>query len=342
MARVKEIAEQVARQAKASNKISMFSVANTANLNNAELLFPAIRETDATVAGNVLVISIEQIKQVLEIVDGKVDVILMDAECKRAGLENAEKIFRERVRKSRLLTLKPNDLTVEAVDALLAQRASPLAGKKMAVIGAGNVGSKIGLKLVERGVEVVLTRRNQKVLQTIVAGLNAIKPSFVQAEVRGTTDALAACQGADAIIGVTAGQAAITRAMILAMQPTGIVIDVGNGTIFPEAIQEANQRGVSVVCLVMKPGYDGTIQTLLETEKLIRKMDRRSLGDFSILSGGVLGQRGDIIVDDVHQPGRILAIADGRGDVMPNIQDPSFRKNIERVKAIIQERNPLR
>ena len=338
--RVKEIVEKVVQEAKRAGKISVFSIANTANKNNGPLLFPAIRETDSTIAGNVLVTSQEQIIQILEIIDGLVDVILMDAEAKTSGFENAEPLFYKRVKKSRLLTFKPNDLTAEALDALLAQIASPLSGKKGVIVGAGNVGSKIALKLVERGIDVVLVRRNKEALQTIAAGINAIKPVHVQAEVSWTTDPLKACLSADMVIGATDGTAAITKEMIAAMKTPGHVIDVGNGTLFPEAVKEATKRGIPVLCLFVKPAYDGTVKTLFETQKLIQKMERRSLGNFSILSGGILGERGDIIVDDVHHPKRILAIADGRGDVLPDIQDPSFRKNIETVEAMIQERNP--
>jgi len=340
MDRVKEIAEKVVEEAKRSGKISIFSVANTANKNNAPLLFPAIRENDATIAGNVLVTSVEQIQQVLEIVDGLVDVILMDAEKKVPGFNDVEALFQKRVQKSQLLTFKPNDLTADALDALLAQMVPPLSGKKAAVIGAGNVGSKIALKLVERGMDVVLTRPDREALEIIAAGLNAIKPIHIQSTVQWSISNLEACQEADVIIGATDGQAAVTKEMILAMKSSGVVIDVGNGTLFPEAVQVARTRGISVSCLFAKPAYDGALHTIFETKEHIQRMERRSLGDFSILSGGVLGERGDVIVDDARQPKRILAIADGRGDVIADIQDPAFQKNIEKVKAMIQERNP--
>lgn len=338
MNRVKEIAEKVAQEAKRSGKISIFSIANTANKNNALLLFPAIRETDLTIAGNVLVTSGKQIKEVIAQVDGLVDVILMDAETKVPGFKNAEKIFREQVRKSRLLTFKPNDLTADALDALLAEIASPLACKKAAVIGAGNVGSKIALKLVERGVDVVLVRRNKKALQKITEGLNAIKPVYVEAKVKGTPHALEASRNVDILIGVTDGSAVITKEMVMAMKAPGFIIDVGNGTLFPEAVEEAEKRGIPVLCLFVKPAYDGTIKTIFETEALIQKIAKRSLDGFAILSGGMLGKKGDVIVDDAHHPKRILAIADGRGDVLSDIQDPSFRKNIKKVETLIGER----
>ncbi|MDZ4224568.1 MAG: NAD(P)-binding domain-containing protein, partial [bacterium] len=203
--RVKEIAEKVVNEAKAKGKISIFSVANTANPNNPSVVFPAVRETDTTIAGNVIVTSQEQIRQILEMTDGLVDIILMDAETKVPGWVGAPLLFQERVKKSRLLTYKPNDVTAEALDALLAQRFSLLAGKKVAIIGAGNLGSKMALKLVERGCDVVLTRRHAGNLRKIAEGLNTIKSIHTKSEVRFTTDNLEACHGADVVIGATSG-----------------------------------------------------------------------------------------------------------------------------------------
>ncbi|MBI5298914.1 MAG: NAD(P)-binding domain-containing protein [Deltaproteobacteria bacterium] len=280
-------------------------------------------------------ISQEQICQVLEMVDGIVDIILMDAEIKVVGWEKAWILFHERVKKSRLLTFKPNDLTADALDVLLAQTILPLIGKKVAVIGAGNLGSKIALKLVERGCHVVLTRRDPEKLKKIAEGLNAIKSAHTKSEIHFTVDNCEACREADVVIGATAGTGAITREMIATMRTPGLIIDAGNGTILSEALEEAGRRGIRVLCLFMKPAYDGTIKTLFEVQNLIQKMERRCIGDFFILSGGVLGQKGDIIVDDVRSPKRILAIADGCGDVIPNIQEPAFRKNIAAVEALI-------
>lgn len=335
--KIDEMIREVTQKAKTTKRLALFSIANTANINNAPLLFPAIRETKEVVCGNVLVTSLEQVKKIIPRVDGVVDIVLVDAETKLPGLEDVETWVRQNLKKSKLFTFKPNDLTVAALDSLLAHVASPLRGKKIAIIGTGNIGSKVALKLVERGVNVVVTRRDEKILKRITEGLNAIKPKYEKAKVTYVLDPLKASLDADILLGVTPGVAAITNEMIQGMKPSGLVVDVGNGTIFPEAVALAQQLGIKVLCLFMKPGFDGALQTIFQTENSVQKIKKQQVDSFAMISGGFMGQEGDIIVDDVKNPTRVLAIADGRGDVLADIKDPRFQKNITKVEQLIKE-----
>lgn len=334
--KLREIVDTTVTKARQERKISMFSIATTSNVNNQEVLFPSIRETDKTICGNILLNSERYLEEIVKEIDGAVEMILVDAETKASNVVELESKVRKLVKKSKILTFRPNDLTVDATDALIAQLKSPLKDKKIAVIGGGNVGSKLALKLVERGADVYLTRRNKRKLERIVEGLNAIKSDYLRSKVYYTTQNLEASENADVLIGTTPGIPAITTDMIRNMRADGLVIDVGNGTIFPDAIEEAKRRNIEVLCLFMKPGYDGALETIFQTEKLIQNQKSKNLGDFSVLSGGILGKRGDIIVDNVDNPTEILAIVDGKGDVMPDLEDREFQKNIDMVKRLIR------
>ena len=334
--KLREIVEITVRRAKQGRKISMFSIATTSNVNNKEILFPSIRETDKTICGNILLNSERYLEEIIKEIDGVVEVILVDVETKVPNVVDLELKVRNLVKKSKIFTFRPNDLTVDAADVLIAQLKSPLNDKKIAIIGGGNVGSKLALKLVERGANVYLTRRNKIKLKKIVEGLNATKSDYIKSKVYCTTQSLKASENADILIGATPGIAAVTTDMIRNLKPDGLVIDVGNGTIFPEAVEEAKRRDIKVLCLFMKPGYDGTLETIFQTEELIQNQKSKNLGNFSIISGGILGKRGDIIVDNVDNPTKILAIADGRGDVIPDVGDREFKENIDMVKRLIR------
>ena len=334
--KLREIIETTVRRAKQKRKISMFSIATTSNVNNKEMLFPSIRETDKTICGNILLNSERYLEEIVKGIDGIVEIILVDAGTKVSNVVDLELKVRSLVKKSKILTFKPNDLAVEAADALIAQLKSSLKDKKIAIIGGGNIGSKLALKLVERGANVYLTRRNKRKLEKIVEGLNAIKSDYIKGKVYYVTQNLKASQNADVLVGATPGIAAITTDMIKNMKVDGLVIDVGNGTIFPDAIEEAKRRNIKVLCLLMKPGYDAALEIIFQTEKLIQNQKSKNLGNFSIISGGILGDRGDIIVDNIDNPTEILAIANGKGDVIPNIDDREFQKSVDIVKMLIR------
>ena len=336
--KLREIVESITEIAEKNGKISIFSIASTANVNNQEILFPAIRETETTICGNILISSKKYLEDIIHEIDGFVDIVLVDSETKMPDVTNLEIYVRKRVKKSKLHTFKPNDLTVEALDTLIAQLKSPIKGQKIAVIGAGNIGSKIALKLVERGANVYITRRDLTKLKRIADGLNAIKSDYINAKVYYTTDNLAACNDSDVVIGTTPGVPSITAEMVNNMKSDGVIIDAGNGTLFPDAIEQAKHGDIKLICLSMKPGYDGALETIFKTEEVILNQNDKTMGNFSIISGGILGKRGDIIVDNVNNPNKIFAIADGSGDVISNIDAEEFQDNIMTVKHLIEEK----
>lgn len=335
--KIDEIVDTLIDKAQKKQKISVFSIATTSNVNNPAYAFPSIRETDSAICGTILINIDSEIEKIIQRIDGVVDIILVDAETKVGNIRDLVKKVREFTKKSKVLTYKPNDLTVDASDALIAQLIIPVRDKKIAILGGGNIGSKLALKFVERGANVFLVRRDKSKLRKIVTGLNTIKSEYLDNKIIGTSNVNRACKNADILLGITPGTPVITSKMIQQMNKKGIIIDIGNGTIFPEGIKYARTNTIKTICLMMKPGYDGALQTILETEKIIMIQKCKNIKDFSIISGGFLGNSGDIIVDNVSHPTRILGIANGSGDVIPEDQWTVFKENIKQVQKLFEE-----
>ena len=269
-----EQAEQVVLSvlelAEREGKASGFCIGNTAKIDSRGLFFSPIRQTRQMVAGSVIVYRIRDAAAIAEVADGRVDYLLVDSE-KKAGPDrehygpdnygNIERAVRDVVRHSRILTYKGNDLTVDSIDCLLAQFiADPvigMGGKKVAVVGAGNLGSKLALKLVERGASVVLTRRSLAKLDDIVRGLNAIKPVRTIAEVVGTTDNEETARDANILIACAGGTAVVTASMIDAVSEGALIVDAGKGCLFPEAVLRANERDLTLLRVDIRPGFEG-------------------------------------------------------------------------------------
>lgn len=328
-----ETLREVLASAAHEGKLSGFCIGNTAKIDGGGLFFSPIRRTRQLVAGSVLVYRAQEAAVIAQAVDGHVDYILVDSE-KKAGPERdepgtddgggIERAVRGVVQRSRILTYKGNDLTVDSVDCLLAQLiADPvrgMGGKKAAIIGAGNLGSKLALKLVERGASVVLTRRSQDKLNDIVRGLNTIKPFRTTAEVVGTVSNEEAARDADILIGAASGTPVITAKMIDVVAAHAVVADVGKGCLFPDAIQRAEARELRLLRADIRSSFHGQVALLLEMERLLRsETGRREIGGIRIVSGGLLGRSGEFVVDSVCEPTTVFGIADGRGDFVRDL-----------------------
>lgn len=346
-AKVEDIVKTISEMAKAEGKKTGFSIGNTAKKNEEELYFTPIRSFSIMVLGGVIVYSERQAIEIAKVLDGKVDYVLVDAE-KKISSEmslsgepaNVERAVREAVKKSRIWIYKGNDLSVEAVDTLLTEltknRVTGIGAAKIAILGAGNLGSKLALKLVERGAHVTITQRKKEKIDTIVQALNFIKPDYTISKVVGTTDNEKAAKGAEILIGATQGIPVITPEMIAGLADNAIILDVGKGTLFPEAISLAEEMNIDIYRLDIRAALEGLISALWMTENIVNtRLGRRHLHGETMVSGGLLGRENEIVVDSVWNPSRIYGVADGKGDFVRNLSAEQLLR-IKNLRSLIE------
>jgi hypothetical protein len=308
-----------------------FSIGSTVKpFSNAHYYFSPIREVSGTILGGTIVYSEKQAIEIAKVVDGSVDCVLVDSEKKipselgdTGAIPNIERRVSEEIKKSKLWLFKGNDLTVDAIDSLISHlNKDELGGvgrKNVTILGAGNIGAKLALKLVERGAEVRLTGRNQEKLQKIALAINLIKPSATVAVVIPLVNNDQASVGADILIGATNGIPVISAEIVKKVQEGAIIIDVGKGTLTDGGVKLAQKRNLRIFRLDIKPSLAGLLAMQSMTERMANlEMGRRQVGEYELVSG-LLGYKGEIVVDNIAEPACVYGIADGKGDFLVNI-----------------------
>lgn len=336
---IKELEKNLKKIRKISSnkkKLVGFMIGNTAKLEKKNFYFTPIRITEKMVLSGLIVYSESYAKIAAKYIDGKVDYVLVDAEKKippkKSGKpSNIERRVREILKKSKLWTYKGNDLTVDAVDILLTflmkKDLRGIGGKKIAVLGAGNIGTKISLLMVERGAKVFLTRKNFKKLNGTVETLNSIKPLYTKEKVNPIKDNFKAIRSADIIIGATNGKPVISKKMLLKLSNNLIIIDVGKGTLHKSALSYAVDNNINVHRVDISAALNGFINKSLMIEKMnLEKMGRKKLFGEIIVSGGLLGNFGEMIVDDIRHPKFVYGLSDGKGDFIRNLSNEQNKK----------------
>ncbi len=328
--------KKIIQISKKRKKLSGFIIGNTTNLEKNKFYFTPIRVTEKMVLSGLIVYSEVYAKLAAKYIDGKVDYVLVDAEKKippqKNGIpSNIERRVREILRKSKLWAYKGNDLTVDAVDILLTflmkEDLRGIGGKKIAVLGAGNIGTKISLLMVERGAKVLLTRKNFRKLHGTVNTLNSIKPYYTLEKVNPIRDNFKAIQSADIIIGATNGKPVISKDMLSKLRKDIIIIDVGKGTLDKDALSYAIRKGMRVHRVDISASLNGFVNKSLMIEKMhLKKSGRRKILGEIIVSGGLLGNSGEIIVDDISRPKFIYGISDGSGDFVRDLNSIQSKK----------------
>ena len=330
---IEQIVLEVNRLARIESKLTGFCIGNTRKINDSGLYFSPLRRTSRLIAGSSIVYDVSQAVAVARAVDGMVDYVLVDTEKKISnelyGLDNVgnvERAVRETVKHSRVLTYKGNDLTVDSIENMIVQILSTyprgLSGKRAAIIGAGNLGSKLALKLVERGMDVSLIRRDRVKLKAIVTALNIIKPAETIANVTAGEDNLSTAQGADLLVGLTHGTPVITIAMIDALAHGAVLLDGGKGCCEPEAILRAQEKDIPVYRADIRPGFEGHMGMILETKRIVEyALGRTEFDAVPVVSGGLLARPNEVVVDSITDPHAVFGIANGLGDFVRVLDD---------------------
>ncbi|HEY4514258.1 MAG TPA: NAD(P)-binding domain-containing protein [Candidatus Paceibacterota bacterium] len=337
---IETIVENIKSRAK--GRATGFVIGNTSGVfERGPFYATPLRETHTLMYGGVIARDVDAAVRIARIVDGKVDYILLDSEKKiekiyygKHDVGNMERHVRQEISRSKILTYKGNDLTVEAIDLLLGQIIGDVGSREIAVIGFGNIGSKIGLKLVERGANVRAYRRDQKKLKAIVTGLNLVKSEHTISPITVAKSIADACKGASVVIATADSRSIISEEHLkgLDLSQAPVLIDVGKGCFSEKIVKGESYPLYRIdVSMVQKHTFAALRETAVHYGK---SLGRRTIHahNIKLVSLGLLGKYGEIIVDDIQKPSIIIGIADGRGALIKHTG--KFEKALKKLREL--------
>ena len=130
-------------------KKTIFMIGNTAKQDNIGWYLTPLREFKNFIVSGVVVYSDEAANYAAKTADNMVDYILVDSEKKipkksNNDVVNIEKLVKKSAVNTPVLSYKANDLSTDAADCFIDNHfsinANTLGGKKIAIIGMGNIG----------------------------------------------------------------------------------------------------------------------------------------------------------------------------------------------------------
>ncbi|HYR58595.1 MAG TPA: hypothetical protein VEO95_08205, partial [Chthoniobacteraceae bacterium] len=224
------------------------------------------------------------------------------------------------------------DALAQAADALLAQLVPEIGAGQAGICGATESGWKLAIKLAQRGARIVLFDRHADVEAT-ASSLNAL---LGRDAVKATRDSSEVARGSAVLVGAAVREPIIGTEMIEALPEGSVVLDAGVGTIVPEALERGSQRGLRLCRLDMRPGLTAEIANILETAELIASaMGRGEIAGVPVVAGGFIGRRGDVVVDAIVRPSRVIGVADGRGHLLNGDGAGEFDARVRAVRQAI-------
>ena len=244
---------------------------------------------------------------IVRAIDGYIDFILIDSDHRKARLKRLEDTVRKTVTKSIVLTYKDTDAQVNAVDALVAQLLGEKDNPNIVILGNNYMAEDLNFKLSTRGKKIRRVSYGSKNKRWI-----------------------------DAIIGVSPFQPVVDLTILKQLKKNGIIIDAGPRSIFPDAIDSAHNMNIPIYRVDMRAGLSGEIIDVLETYELRNKiMGHKEMAGVGVVAGGILGKRGDVVLDAIANPTRVIGVVDGKGQLIKKDELGPYVKDIKKVKQEI-------
>jgi 4-hydroxy-2-oxovalerate aldolase len=249
---------------------------------------------------NVMLAEGHLLGRVLSLVDGRVDYVLLDP--------GGHAVPDDALTQSRLLLYADHEMWARAtVSHLTALLGHALQGRLLAVTGVPRLALRAAVALAEAGATVFLDRA----LENEAGGLGRLCPGI------GLQALETSAAAADAVVSLSPRMPSVDVACAQAMRGGAILYDGGIGSVARDAVPVAEAGGVRVVRVDMRPSLAATALELIGMTRIVdTHMGRESWNGVSVVAGGLIGREGEVIVDSISTPSRVIGIADGKGGIL--------------------------
>ena len=303
-----------------------------------------IHATQSHVVGSVALTSDKHLDAVLRAVEGKVDVVLLDVDRKPFGPTKPAETAAATLKKTALLTYLDSRVWVEAVEDQVVRLLREVLNDSEIVIAGDHPRSRfLALRFAERGARVTLlqdpgqppTAASIAPMRMLSLEGEELKLSYMKADAGCGFDALSK---ANTVVVWPSGAPWFNQRFAKHLSGKTYVLDAGIGTILPDGITEAQRRGCLLLRVNIWPALTGSLsaahESLMETTGAL---GWEMLDGVPVVAGGAMGKSGDVIVDSVHHPSRIIGVCDGQGGVRFRFRDEETER-VRRVQAEINRR----
>lgn len=274
--------------------------------------------------------SAEEAAELLPRLDAPNCIVYVDVERKREVDLMAMAI--RHLHKATIVAHKPNDMTVDAADAtILAHFGPDLSGLHCGIVGTGNLGFKIGLRLAERNAQVELTGRNAAKVDQAISAMNMILPSSAPRPVKAWSAA-----PLDVLLSAVAAKDAIVATMTSKLKREALLIDAGIENFSANFLQSAH----AIDCQILRLDVRAARLNLAPEYTFFDDVFGRSeVAGITVVAGGIIGKVGEIVIDRRRNPTRVVGVANGSGGLRPQSEwTDENREEVERIDGLLRER----
>ncbi|MDP9067824.1 MAG: hypothetical protein M3N53_05695 [Actinomycetota bacterium] len=331
-AAIGEVVGRLVALSKKSGKPSVFNIVAPISPSAKTSISRVIQSNFAYVIASAEVCDEAALREILRAIDGRVDIVLVDTERNDAQDPDFRSVSTSLITESELLFYKDTDVWARAACIQVEELVGDPRYARIALFGWNSIAMKICTRLAELGADLVLTGASHETLTGARSALLGLP--LVEREITRITtepEPARAAAGVTGLIGCAFENGRITEQMVEQVDRGGFVLDSALGSVSGRAIIAGDERGLLMLRVDMRGALAAEVASLIAGRTLVREMmGRTALGGHPVVSSGQLGQAGDVVVDSIGDPKRVLGVADGSGGMLHELDDATR----DRVRAV--------
>src|SRR5699024_280396 len=207
---------------------------------------------------------------------------------------------------------KPNDLTMEAADlAIFNYFHRDINNRDIGIYGTGNIAFKLALRLSERNARIHIFGRQRKKISVCIDALKQVTFDENLIHYGDENTKL------DCLVSFVSTDEVISSDYNNLLKDNSLCLDGGIGNFSKEFISTALENGHDVRRLDVRQSQeimDGYINSRLNSQ-FSQIIGRDVINGHRVVAGGIMGQDGQVIIDKIVSPTRVIGIANGIGGV---------------------------
>ncbi len=224
---------------------------------------------------------------------------------KKLYMGNIEVLLKDIIHYEKIIYIWPNSLTVEACLRAIIENGKILSLSKVAVIGIGNIGFKLSLRLIESGCKTSLVSKDYDQTLYMANAINKIKPKSTIVSPIPFREIASCVNGQDYLVFCTDGKFKIDSFTALNISPNTKIFSLSNLKLEDDVENILNEKNISLEIIDIAPFYFAELfkqKICMETEKPLRIAYKNTF----LVSGGYRAKTGDIIVNNAINPEIVL------------------------------------
>ncbi len=294
---IKLLTNEIINESKKKGKKSILNIVLSDIDKNENFISGFIQESPLFITGSIEIAEYEYIKGLVPHICDKFDFLLIDSSIKKSNDKLILKELMAHFSTSNLLLYNDLLLWAKSVVSFITAMTGNLINKKIIVVGKNRLAKYLIDQMTDLGADV-----------------RAYEPAQDKkyCDIEPSENFLKKCN----IIISCDRLRKLAKEFVYKFSSIDFIFDAKINSIEEESLEYLYDQGIKLIRPDMRSAIAGEILHQISNLTMVRNdLGRSTIKGYNVVSGGLVGKKGEIVVDSISGPTRVIGVAQGNGKV---------------------------